>query len=452
VQSAASRLDPSKTLFIVSTKSGGTEETLSLFRYFYNQAAVAGENPGRSFVAITDPNSKLVDLAQRFSFRKVFLNDPDIGGRYSALSYFGLVPAALAGVDLSRLIARAAEMAQRCGAQVPLRENPAAVLGALLGQTAQNGRDKLTFVLSPEIESFGDWVEQLIAESTGKEGEAILPVVGEPLGPPAHYDDDRFFVHISLPGDQAALPALGNLEDSGFPVLRLHLRDRYDLGGQFFLWEMATAIASYFLGINPFDQPNVESAKVSARQVVQAYKEKGSLDAGSPDLIADGIEVFCAGPGQGVYLTSPTSPGEALAAFLSQANPGDYIAFQAFLTPEPETTEALAELRGRLLAAYRLATTVGYGPRFLHSTGQLHKGDSGNGLFIQLTSDDQDHEVPIPDEAGAEGSSMGFGVLKLAQALGDRQALIAEGRRVLRLHLVGNPPAAVRHLADAVEA
>ena len=422
----AERLDPARTLFIVATKSGGTAETLSFFKFFYNWVAEAlgADAAGQHFVAITDPGSRLVDLAQHYGFRATFLNDPNIGGRYSALSYFGLVPAALLGIDVPSLLHRAMAMARGSASDVPVADNAAAWLGAILGQLAQAGRDKVTFVISDALSSFGDWVEQLIAESTGKEGKGILPVVGEPLGPPKVYGDDRLFVHVRLQEDGALDERLESLKLAGHPVVRLSLRDAYDLGGQFFLWELAIAVAGHHLGINPFDQPNVEAAKKLARRMIAEYGVSGVLPSVQP---------------------APLAGGAALD-FLSRARPGDYVAVQAYVRPTPETDAALAALRVRLRDRFRLATTAGYGPRFLHSTGQLHKGDAGNGLFIQLTADDP-RDAPIPDQAGSPGSSMSFGVLKAAQALGDRQALIDAGRRVIRFQLGDDVVGGLRQLA-----
>jgi len=427
----AERLDPAKTVFIVSTKSGTTEETLSFFKYFYNWTVAAlGENgAGDHFIAITDPGSKLADLANRYHFRHTFLNDPNIGGRYSALSHFGLVPAALAGVGIRLLLERAAQMATDCKSSIDVKQNPAARLGATLGELARSGRDKATFFLSPQIASFGDWVEQLIAESTGKEGRGILPVVGEPIGAPDSYADDRLFVLIQLEGHPVDLDKIAALASAGHPVVRMNLKDIYDLGGQFFLWELSTAIAGSRLGIQPFDQPNVESAKVLARQKVAAYKESGQLPIPPPALETQNVSIF----GE----VSGGSPVQALSRFLSKARPGDYVALQAFVQSSLVTDAALQRLRLRLRQHTRLATTLGFGPRFLHSTGQLHKGDSGNGIFIQVTADDP-HDVPIPDQAGMPDSSISFGVLKMAQALGDQQALIDAGRRVIRLHIKGD--------------
>jgi len=386
----AGRLDPQKTRFIVSTKSGGTVETLSFFKFFRGRAE------GKRFIAITDPGSKLAELAEQHSFAAVFLNDPDIGGRYSALSYFGLVPAALMGVDLKTLLerARAAET----------NDDLAARLGIIMGELALAGRDKLTFVMSEPIASFGDWIEQLIAESTGKEGKGILPVVTETPGPPEVYGDDRLFVYLRL--DDTLDAEVSALEKAGHPVVRLHLSDRYDLGGQMFLWELATAVAGARLGVQPFDQPDVEAAKVAAREMVAAYTEKGTLPA--------------------FETVAPSA--QALEEFLSPATAGAYIGLQAYLTPSPETTAALRKLGDRLRDKTRLATTLGYGPRFLHSTGQLHKGDAGKGFFVQLIADS-------PEDADIPGSSMTFGILKQAQAMGDRRALEDAGRRVITFDL-----------------
>lgn len=440
VLSYAREYVPEKTLLIVSTKSGTTVETLSFFKYFYNwmSAAIGPEMAGEHFVAITDPGSRLVDLAEQYDFREVFLNDPNIGGRYSVLSFFGLVPAALVGVDVSRMLDNAQAMAEACGASVEAGENPGARLGVILGELALAGRNKLTLLTSPQIARFGDWVEQLIAESTGKSGTGILPVVGEPLGDPQLYAGDRLFVHLRLEGDTSDDEALADLEEAGQPVVRLTLENGYDLGGQFFLWELATAVAGYRLGIHPFNQPNVESAKVRAKEMVSSYQETGELPTESPALVVDSIGVY--GEVQAEAL------GDVWSGLLENANPGDYLALQAFLQPTEATSDALQFLRTRLRELLHLATTVGYGPRFLHSTGQLHKGDAGNGLFVQLTSDEPE-DARIPDQAGEDESSLSFGVLKLAQALGDRKALLDADRRVIRFHLSGDPASDIRILA-----
>jgi transaldolase/glucose-6-phosphate isomerase len=349
------------------------------------------------------------------------------------------VPAALIGMDLGQLLARALAIARLCKPASTAKEstNPGVLLGAILGELAKAGRDKVTFIISAQVASFGDWLEQLIAESTGKEGKGILPVVGEDLGAPGEYGEDRLFVHLSLEGDTASDTAVAALEQAGHPLVRLSLHDPYDLGGQIFLWEMAIAVAGHRLGVNPFDQPNVEAAKRIARKAVAAYKKRGSLPIETPSLIKDGIEVY----GKIVAET----PADALKAFVAQAKPGGYVALQAFLEPTAEIDAALQALRMSLGQWSRLATTRGYGPRFLHSTGQLHKGDAGKGLFIQVTCDDA-RDAPIPDEAGSAASSITFGMLKAAQALGDRRALAAAGRRVLRLHLGKDPVKGLRRL------
>ena len=405
VQTLAHTADLAHTLFIVATKSGGTVETFSFFKYFYNRmvALVGTEKAGRHFVAITDPGSKLVDTAQKYGFRETFENDPNIGGRYSVISFFGLVPAALVGVDIARLL----ELAQAA-----TQSSVAARLGVILGEMAKAGRDKVTFILSDAIASFGDWVEQLIAESTGKNGTGILPVVGEPLLAPDGYGTDRLFVYLCLAGDDDQDTAVAQLERAGQPVVRFRLNDLYDLGGQFFIWELATAVAGHVIGIQPFDQPNVESAKVLARKMVAAYQESGQLPSlDTADLTAANLN-----------------------AFVAQAKPGDYLAIHAYVPPTAETDAVLQQLRNQLLTKTRCATTVGYGPRFLHSTGQLHKGDGGNGLFIQFTSEPE-NDVDIPDTAGEAASGMSFGVLKQAQALGDAQALLDANRRLIRFDL-----------------
>ena len=427
VLAAERSLDLAKTLFIVSTKSGGTVETFSFFKYFYNRVAerIGNENASKRFIAITDPGSGLADVAAKYNFRAVFLNDPNIGGRYSALTMFGLAPAALVGVDVERLLDSAQVMtcnADGCNCPVD-GNNLGGQLGTTIGELAKHGRDKLTFVLSPKIESFGDWVEQLIAESTGKEGKGILPVVGEPLGKPDVYGSDRVFVYIKLADDSTYDEKIQALEKAGHPVIRLFLDNEYDLGGQFFLWEMATAVAGARLGINPFDQPNVEAAKILARKMVAEFTEKGALPKS-----------------ESAPLTAAT-----LKAFLDGAKPGAYITIQAYVQPTAESDRALLDLRARLRDETKLATTFGYGPRFLHSTGQLHKGDAGKGLFIQVTSQAAD-DVVIPDEAGKPAWTLSFGALKTAQALGDAQALRDGGRAVIHFDLGADALAGLKSL------
>ena len=422
VQAVIEAIDPSRTLFLVSSKSGATLETLSLYRYFRALVEKRTEKGlgGRHFVAITDPGTPLERLSREQGFRRTFVNPADIGGRYSALSYYGLVPAALIGVDLVRLLDRADCMREGCASCVSSHDNPGAWLGVAMGALALKGRDKLTLLASPTVASFGLWVEQLIAESTGKEARGIVPVAGEPWPEPEASGEDRLFVFLRLEGDgnTAVDAAVERLESAGHPVVRLDLRDRYDLGAEFFRWEFATAVAGTVLGINPFGQPNVQEAKDSTDQVLREYRASGRL----PDVAAS----------------------SSLAVFLAQATTGDYLAVMAYLHPTPEIEEALAYLRRRVTQRHHLATTLGYGPRFLHSTGQLHKGGPNTGLFLQLVQQPS-HDISIPGEPHT------FGVLTEAQARGDLRTLQARGRRVVRVELESDLAEGIRKLAEAVQ-
>lgn len=429
VRSWGECLDPARTLFIAATKSGGTVETISFLKYFYNRTAgVVGEaRVGEHFVAITDPGSGLADLAADLEFRHTFLNDPDIGGRYSALSMFGLVPARLVGVDLARLLepARAAAEQSATG-----EADRALVLGAAMAVGALAGRDKLTLVLSPAIAPLGPWIEQLVAESTGKDGKGILPVEGETVTVPGAYGDDRIFAYVRLAGETSLDGAVAALAAAGHPVLNLAVKDTYDLGAEMFRWEMATVVAGHCMGINPFDQPNVEAAKVLARTMTEAYLRDGVLPVEEPALTDGELSVYG-------DLSPASSLSEALRSlFAGSADGGQrrYLSLQLYARATEETDRALGKVRAALRERLGLATTVGYGPRFLHSTGQLHKGDAGRGLFLQFTCDDE-VDTPIPDAAGDDSSHMTFGVLKAAQAMGDGQALRDAGRQILRVHL-----------------
>ena len=378
-----------RTLFVIASKSGTTTETLSHFAYFWEKVP-----DGSRFVCITDAGTPLEKLAAEHGFRRTFLNPSDIGGRYSALSYFGLVPGALIGADLDGLLHRATEMAQGCAADVPVERNPGARLGATIGEAALVGKDKLTLLLDHHVRAFGYWVEQLIAESTGKEGKGIVPVEGEDLGEPGVYGADRLFVGV---GADSVAKALGALQDAGHPVIHLELENAVDLGGEFFRWEFATAVAGAVLGINPFDQPNVQEAKDATRRLLA----QGDL----PD------------PGY-----------DDLAPLVQQVRPGDYLAIQAYLPRNQETERRLHAARIRLRDRLHVATTLGFGPRFLHSTGQLHKGGPNTGVFIQVVE-------PPAEDAPIPGASFTFGTLIAAQALGDLQSLRAHGRRVARVRL-----------------
>jgi glucose-6-phosphate isomerase/transaldolase/glucose-6-phosphate isomerase len=422
------KLNPAKTLFLVSSKSGTTVETNSFFRYFWNWAAdcLGAKKAGEHFAAITDPGTPLEEEARRLGFSAVFAGDPEIGGRFSALSPFCLVPAALKGIRVEILLKTAVMMSVQCGREPDLMANPGALLGTIFGVLAERGRDKLTLLLSPRLRSFGLWLEQLIAESMGKEGKGILPVDGESVGPVEAYGDDRLFVRIKEKGETAGDAAARRLEGAGFPLLSLSIARPTYLGSQFFLWEFATAVAGFFLGVNPFDQPDVDSAKKKTQEFVHFYLEHGSLPEEKPRFRKSGISLYSD--------FSAPSFVRALERFLSSAAPGDYLAIQAFLAPTRGTDASLQKLRRRLRDRTRLATTVGYGPRFLHSTGQLHKGDRGNGLFIQITAGDR-RDASIPDSPGDAGSSISFGLLKAAQARGDFEALRSRERRIIRIHL-----------------
>jgi glucose-6-phosphate isomerase len=428
VLALAARLQPEKTLFIVSTKSGGTVETFSLGKFYYTWMAerVGASRAGKHFWAITDPGSALIDWAQGLGFGEVLLADPNIGGRYSALSMFGLLPAALVGADVERLLNAAASAAAECSAAMEGECNPALCLGAAVATLALAGRDKLTLFTSPSLASFGDWVEQLVAESLGKEGRGVVPVVGEAPAEAKDYGQDRLFVGLRLPYARPVSASETGRAPRGHPSVDLHLRDRYELGAQILLWELATAVAAIPLGVNPFDQPNVEAAKVLARKVVGDFRASGSLPSERPALSSGGLEVY----GD----TRESSPERAWTSFVDRAPTGAYMALQAYLPPTPATSAALLALRLRVRKRRRLATTAGYGPRFLHSTGQMHKGDGGNGWFVQFTADDA-RDAAIPDEAGKSASSISFGVLKQAQAAGDWQALREANRHAIRFHL-----------------
>jgi hypothetical protein len=353
----------------------------------------------------------LEEAEKKLKFRKIFLNDPDIGGRFSALSLFGIVPASLVGVNIDELFVQALKMEDELKTS-SAEKNSGALLGIILGSLAEAGVDKLTFILSPQLKYLGGWLEQLIAESTGKDGKGILPVDLEPDVNIKEYTNDRVFVHIKLDGDNLFDKKVEEIKSAGFPLIEIEMKNVYQLGAEFFRWEFATAVAGYILNVQPFDQPNVESAKVIARTMMKEYQQKGKL----PELDTENTD-------------------NKLSFFLSDLKSGkSYVTIQSYLKPDEKTWKQLQQLRLKILAKYKVATTLGYGPRFLHSTGQLHKGDSGYGYFIQFISDIQ-NDAPIPDEAGNDASSISFGTLIRAQSLGDRQALIDNKRKVLTIDL-----------------
>lgn len=413
------RLDYAHTLFLVSTKSGTTVETLSLFKYFFQRAsAQLGEaKAAQHFAFITDPDSPLVEMAAALGIEKVFLNDSDIGGRYAALSLVGLVPAGLLGVDLKEILDRAAAAG---GGQLGAR------LGLALGQLAQAGRNKLTLLVDPALVPFGAWLEQLMAESTGKRGNGILPVDAEALGEGAAYGPDRVFAQITLAGTSAFADVVNDLKHAGHPIVSMTLHDVYDLGQAFFEWEVATAVACHVLGVNPFDQPDVEAAKAQTRKYVAAFEKGSSLAKAAPAYKTNTMEIYAPFSVNGL--------NQALQTMLDQRAPGAYLALLAFLPPTENTLRVLQRLRVRLRDRTGLVTTLGFGPRYLHSTGQLHKGDAGNGLFVVITYEPR-QDVFIPNPAAQTEGALSFGQLHLAQALGDFDALQVAGRRVLHMHL-----------------
>jgi transaldolase/glucose-6-phosphate isomerase len=431
VRSVESELDLPRTLFLVSSKSGTTTETLSFFRYFWQRVSQVTGAPGRHFVAITDPTTPLERLARERGFRAVFRAQRDVGGRYSALTVFGLVPAALIGLDIHRLLDEAWTMSEACAFCVPGAENPGLTLGATLAEGALAGRDKITFLTSASLAAFPTWAEQLIAESTGKNGKGIVPIVEEPAVRPDAYAADRLFVYLHLQEgtDTELREQIDALEAAGFPTLRIQLSDTTDLGQEFFRWEVAVAAAGAALGIHPFDQPDVELAKQLASKAMKP-KQRGASPASS-------------GEGEPVAVEHAEQLRQALKTWLAGARPRDYIALQAYLPPNAATTTELQALRASLLDRFRLATTLGYGPRFLHSTGQLHKGGPNTGLFLQII-DVPAEDVPVPE------TDYTFGELIHAQALGDYQALRQRGRRVLRVSLGSDVARGLQLLQEAL--
>lgn len=421
VRSLEDRLPLSNTLFCVSSKSGTTLETLSLFRYFWSRANQLSEEPGKHFVAITDLGSSLESLAKERGFRAIFAAPPDVGGRYSALTVFGLVPAALIGVDIHKLIERARNASENSVFSGLEADSEGIVLGATLGELSAD-RNKITLMTTPSLNSFSDWVEQLVAESTGKDGKGILPVVNEPIGFAEDYSKDRLFVGLFLDGENdGGLERLfDELSGLGHPIVRIHLEDMYDLGQEFFHWEVAVASAGAVMGINPFDQPDVQLAKAFTKKIMGDLEisEVENEITETPD--AENLEAL--------EISDHESLSAVLESWISQAQAGDYVALQAFLQPSPAATEALQRVRKMLLDRTRLSTTLGFGPRFLHSTGQLHKGGPNTGLFIQLV-DDPRNDCNVPE------TDLTFGQVIRAQAHGDYLALRKRKRRILRVNL-----------------
>ncbi len=440
-----SRLSPEQTLYIVASKSGTTTETGLLCDFFLEETKRAvGDAAGGHFAVITDPGTPLEVFARKEGFAFFFLGEPDVGGRFSALSSFGRVPARVIGLAFDRLLRSAAHMADRCGPAVPCEQNPGAALGITLAELALQGRDKVTLVIAPELQAFGPWLEQLLAESTGKKGRGLIPIENEPLGPADLYGDDRLFVYIHLawPRDSEQEETIEALDAAGHPVIRIALDDRFSLGGEFFRWEMAAAVAGSVLGVNPFDQPNVQESKALTAGLTETYEREGALRADLPFLSQDGVAAFADDRNTAV-LSGASSLVECVRFHLRRLRQGDYLALCAYLDPVPETLDLLQASRVAIRARTGVATTLGFGPRYLHSTGQMHKRGPDRGLFVIIDADDPD-ELPIP------GRRTTFGVLSTAQALGDFAALNRRGRRLIRLRLSGDLAAGLSAFHEAV--
>ncbi|HVN63883.1 MAG TPA: hypothetical protein VMT58_04555, partial [Candidatus Binataceae bacterium] len=430
-------IDLGHTLFIVSSKSGGTIETLSHYAAFYDQVkSHSGNPPGAHFVAITDPGTKLETIGKEKQFRRIFLNPPDIGGRYSALSYFGLVPAALIGMDVAKLLDRAIRMAHSSAGCIRVDDNLGVSLGAALGALQKTGRDKLGFVVSPPIAAYGLWVEQLIAESTGKEGTGIVPICDEPIADPRYYGKDRIFAYLRLDEGASAEQDAGfeAIRKAGIPAVKIAVADKIDLGEEFMRWEIATATAGAILGIDAFDQPNVQESKDNTGRLLAEFQKTGKLPSVEP-IAKQGALTIYSGGATAQALKGQSDFRAFLRAFFGLVRPGDYFATMAYVAPSPAVDKEIAALRQAIMERFDIATTFGYGPRFLHSTGQLHKGGPNTGLYLQITQDHRE-SIPIP------GAPYDFSLLNQAQSMGDFQSLEAHGRRVIRVHLSGADPIA----------
>jgi transaldolase / glucose-6-phosphate isomerase len=446
IEAIEARIDLKNTLFIVSSKSGGTLEPNIYKQYFFTRAkeAVGEKEVGSRFIAITDPESKMQHVAENDKFRHIFFGVPSIGGRYSALSNFGMVPAAVMGIDVRKFLGRTEEMVHACGATVPAAKNPGVVLGAILGTLANNGRDKVTIVSSPGISDLGAWLEQLLAESTGKIGKGIVPVDREELTNPENYGNDRVFAYLRLETapDRDQDAAIEALENAGQPVVRIAVAEPYALGGEFFRWEIATAVAGSIIGINAFNQPDVEASKIETRKLTSEYEATGKLPAEEPFFEGDGVKLYADAKNADALKRGKTLV-EILKTHLGRAGAGDYFALLGYVTMNAENEVALQTMRHAVRDSKKVATVLGFGPRFLHSTGQAYKGGPNSGVFLQITCDDGD-DLPVPEQKYT------FGVVKAAQARGDFAVLAERGRRALRVHLGRNVKAGLGKLQAAV--
>ena len=430
IRAIESQIDVKNTLFIVSSKSGSTLEPNIFKQYFYERSG----NNGSHFYAVTDPGSKMQQVAQDDKFRGIFYGLPSIGGRYSALSDFGMVPGAAMGIDTTKFLEGASNMALACSSCSSVEKNPGVLLGILLGTLAKRGRDKVTIVASPGIHDLGAWLEQLLAESTGKDGKGLVPVDREKLGHPDLYGNDRVFVYARMDATYDA--GVDALAAAGQPVIRINLNSAYDLGQEFFRWEIATAVAGSIIGINAFNQPDVEASKIATKKLTAEFEEKGSLPAEKPAFVEDGISLFGA--------TQATTLDSALKQHLNSIQAGDYFALLAYVQMNDEHETALQSIRTAVRDSKHVATCLGFGPRFLHSTGQAYKGGPNSGVFLQITADDA-QDLPVP------GQKYTFGVVKAAQARGDLQVLVKRGRRALRIHLGSDVRYGLGKLAAAME-
>jgi transaldolase/glucose-6-phosphate isomerase len=449
IRALEAAIDIKNTLFIVSSKSGSTLEPNIFKDYFFARVQESfGDKAGDHFVAVTDPGSAMEKAARNQNFRRIFFGDPAIGGRYSVLSAFGLTPAAAIGIDLQRFLTLTHLMIDACAADVPPADNPGVLLGTAFGIAARAGRDKVTIIPSPLLADFGAWAEQLIAESTGKNGRALIPVDDEPLGTPEVYGADRVFVHLTLTGDRdlAQESSVEALENAGHPVVRIEVRSPDHLGQEFFRWEIATAIAGALIGINPFDQPDVEASKVKTRELTNAYEKSGALPPESPIFSGEGIEIYT--DEKNAEALRRAGAGDDLLSWikvhLSRAGAGDYVALLAYIQRNGEHIARLREMRTAIRDAHHVATCVGFGPRFLHSTGQAYKGGPNSGVFLQITT-------AHPDALAIPGYRADFGTVEAAQARGDMGVLVERDRRVMRIHFAdGDVTSGLKQLSGAI--
>jgi transaldolase/glucose-6-phosphate isomerase len=449
VRSLQAKIDLADTLFIVSSKSGGTTEPNVMKDYFFARVseAIGAEKAGHRFIAVTDPGSSLEKVATKQGFARIFHGDPSIGGRYSVLSPFGLVPAAAAGIDLRTLLEHTHAMMRSCGADVPPHENPGVQLGLAMGLAGLEGRDKVTILSSSKIADFGAWAEQLIAESTGKEGKGLIPIDGEPVGSPALYGDDRFFIDIRTEGEADAThdEKLAALEKAGHPVVRIVMKSIDHIGQEFFRFELATAVAGSILGINPFNQPDVEDAKIKTRELTAAFEKTGKLPAERPVISTAHADLYTDDKNAAALRKAGADGdlGSWLKAHLSHTGAGDYVALLAYIERDAAHIDSLQQMRLGVRDRRHVATCAEFGPRFLHSTGQAYKGGPDSGVFLQITADDA-KDLAVP------GQKASFGVIKAAQARGDFDVLTDRGRRALRVHLKGDLAAGLKMLDSAI--